>query len=154
MGLDHEFILLDKKNYPLDMSFKAMLKTYDTIRRGAVTLDDDLIWYMRDTLLWIPAYSEGDNTGLNLYGITKITKNQAKYLQNIVDSWLALFSIAPEEELNLTGCWVTDEESEDGGYYEKLIYKKDYILQKLKAISEMSEVVTLDEGFYILHFGI
>lgn len=149
MGPYHEFLLLNRDTYPFHQYIYNDIKD---IRHNAVLLDHDLIMYMLDTLLWIP--NTGKEIGLNLYGITTIEQAQASYFKNIINSWFALFSLAPKEEFKLTGGWIVDEDNQDDGYFDKLIFSKQDVLPKLKVISNMAEKVSMNKDLYILHLGV
>lgn len=148
MGLDHEFLLLDKRIYPLKKNMN-----YTDVKCRA-SLNDDLVSYMNDTLSWIPASKDGGENGLNYYNSTLINQRSAPVLKVIIDSWFALFSSAPSREFELISSFSWNEKNKIAEHSYKLIYSKCDILPALKTISNMAEVVSQDDNFYILHLGI
>lgn len=153
MGLYHGFVLLNKKDYPVNMKLKMILKSYEDIKCNTVWLEDDLLMYIRDTLLWMPCVSTRDDEPLNWYGITVIEQDRVSFFKAIIDAWTALFSLAPEE-FKLPVGWVVNKKMEAGGYFEHLLFLKKDVLSALKAVSDMAEIVSKDNSVYILHLGI
>src|SRR5690242_19564593 len=108
MSMLHEFGILSKSDK--DYADKRAWRKIDfhelrRLMRPVAELDDDIINYLSDSLVWIPVFdpfNQGERHGLNQYGITVITKSGAQTAGRIFTAWADLFALSPDE-LNLTG---------------------------------------------------
>jgi hypothetical protein len=129
-------------------------KYYDM--EATVSIHDDLIRYINDTLLWIPAIhlSKGKlkkTYGLSLYGVSVINGQGISIFIKIIDSWIKLFSEAPES-FQLSGGSNIHSNEVGQDVFKFTVVRNDLITQlsMLRNIGEKS----LDGEYCILHLGI
>jgi len=91
--------------------------------------------------------------GFNYYGISFVDKVSVESFVNIIANWRNLFSQAPEE-INLTGPFTWKEgEAINSGKYEKLIFKKQEVLDVFYRLEILGTKVMSEEST-IVYFGI
>ena len=102
MSLIHDFWLLqeDEKKYTCYRGFVAR-------KDALIRLNDDLLRYFSDTLVWIPTLNPAKEelpmgNGLNWYGPTIINQTGGTLFHNVCVSWAQLFKYGPEQ-LKLRG---------------------------------------------------
>lgn len=156
MGLNHEFFLVSHKDYE-EMSYDGdylSLSNLDNI----ISIHDDIIQYINDTLRWIPSINPAMNCekgfGLNNYGITLFDKEGAEVIVKISKSWADLFSNGPSM-LKLTGNygWVTNTKGIEEGKYEVIDVCRDNLIESFRKLQLFSEKVISDK-YFIFHHGI
>lgn len=154
MTMNHEFVLADKlwldKNYY--NAKKINIRSADFTDR--VEIHDDIIWYIYDTLRWIPTEEklEDGHIFLNLYGITVIDCKLAPHMKNIFEAWANLFRYAPDN-IELTGSSYRIEGTDESGW-EKLKIDKNALLKSFNALIDYSEKLIANNELRIVHFGI
>jgi hypothetical protein len=152
MSLLHNFYCITEAGL---IKYKNVHKDYVKMKAD-VTIHDDLIRYMNDTLLWIPTIHLSGNHykqthGLFLYGSTVINKEGASMFSHIISSWAQLFSKAPEN-FELNG-GVTINIDRTVGEFRKIKVNRDDLIKKLDVLKNYAEKAIADEHF-ILHLGI
>jgi hypothetical protein len=112
MAMNHDFWL-----------FRHGERTYDDYhdllpRRDApVSIDDEVLRYMLDTIQWIPTFNpalQKHHQGLNMWGTTIIEQAGGELVHQIFSAWAKLFASGPEQ-LQLTGLFtwqLPDDESD------------------------------------------
>ena len=171
-GPYHHFLLLEEaKHHYVD--YMRFIRSDDE----RIDIPDYFIWYMGDTLKWVPARypskrSDGPRIyGLNHYGPTIITSEGGEILRHVCGAWAHLLSQGPEL-LRLRGPYMTeiqedpvqtgDKELFDGqalrvsamfGGYQDLEFDREDLVQRLQALARYAEQV-MTGRFYILHLGI
>lgn len=157
-GLNHEFYLLSEKDYLIGNL------NFDTLPEG-VSIHDSILQYIADTLNWIDCGSPTPKgvkslQGLNWYGDTIISKDGAEKTRNIFNLWAEIF-MQSSEILELTGSYFYDfnEGLDEDGLpkkrgYNKLLFKRDEIVENLRTIANYADEVLHSDDLYILHLGI
>ena len=151
----HDFLLVSSeelKNNGYDYFYNS--------NDNKVLIHDDLISYIYDSLLWIPAYNAARNheildfaKGFNRWGVSIYKIDGALKFSKVFRSWSDLFAEAPEKVV-ITGSWCYAENEEDG-HYEKLEFSRDLLVEKFSMLANLGERVAESEGqLSILHFGI
>ena len=147
--------LLDISRKEKKMSLKHDFRIVDTCygeefsNTDIISICDDLIQYMKDSLFWIKTLWNGkkETQGLNYYGYTIITGENIAKLRNVINAWICLFENS-EEYIMLTENYLVDEDK-----YEKIMLNKVEILAQLEAFKKMCEKAEREEK-HILHEGI
>lgn len=178
MSLNHNFFLIkiqDHKNWSR-LKNSAELKDWSEINGWSeimetiehVDLHDDVLRYIQDTLQWIPTYNPSTQQarqGLCWYGETWIQVEGAVLMAKIFMYWADLLNCG-SLELELTGSYsyqIENDPAHDGfeiiavnsGRYEKLIFNRDELVKRFRALAEYAEQVQEQSGsYYILHCGI
>ncbi|MCU0547166.1 MAG: Coagulation factor 5/8 type-like protein [Oscillatoriaceae cyanobacterium Prado104] len=124
-----------------------------------VSIHDDIMRYMDDTLMWIPCTHlslpyQKKTKGLALYGITVIHQESGEMFYHVIDLWYRLFSKAPER-FQLDGGIIIGHDrivSSPPKYYT-IEVERDLLLQKLQILRNYAER-TIEGEFFILHLGI
>lgn len=151
MGLDHDFLLLDRTVSPPE-EYNRHHHSPDALR-----LHDNLLHYMGDALSWIPTENpakKGENgMGLYLWGVTVISQRGASKLHDVCNALAALFALGPET-LNLRGLYSFGEKSPESGAYDRLEVSRDELVGKLRTLAEWAGSVADKPQMYILHMGI
>jgi len=88
-----------------------------------------------------------EGKGLDYYGYTVIKCENIDKLNQIINSWIVLFEVAPDD-FSLTGNYMPEEER-----YEKNLFNKQNVLSQLKALSDICKEA-VKKNKYILHNGI
>ena len=152
MSLNHDFLLVDRA---LDGEWEPMRFVNDP---RAIQMPDDLVWYMFDTLKWIPTHNPSTKTacrGLNMVGPTLIEQDGAGIAKRVFQAWADLFSNGPHT-LELTGAysWV-DGRPVGTGEYEHLEYSRDDTVEVLQAVANYAAEIQIANGrLYLYHGGI
>jgi hypothetical protein len=156
-GPYHEFILLREGTY----SYSDYMGISKTSSIELLKLSDDFVWYIHDTLLWIPSINPANpqewiGYGLNLYGPTIITKDGSETAKQIFGAWATLFMHGPKN-LVLRGAWVEpmnygDDTSEERGY-DTLLLDRDELVSRIKTLQIFADKAGSGE-FFILHLGV
>jgi len=124
-----------------------------------VSIHDDLLYYIYDSLKWVrsfnPAKGMAPQTGVNFTGPTVIKEVGARSLHKSLCAWSLLFQQSPQV-LTLTGGYTHDYGRTDGeGFYEKLEYDRDMIIEKFDILAGMCLKVANSHGqSYIMHIGL
>jgi hypothetical protein len=151
MSREHEFFLISST----DNGFEDFERPKEAER--IVSVADDLILYMNDSLKWIPCANPSKNMapqeGLNLYNETLIDKKGAVVAQKIFEGWRTLFASGPQV-ISLTGNYASSAESPNEGFYEKLTFERSLLVEKLSSLIQMCEQVIDGNNLVILHKGI
>ena len=153
MALNHEFLLVNRDEFDYSDYMRLMG------RKDAVSVHDDLLFYMKDSLNWIQCYNPArgllPHKGLNFYGPTVIRKDGAVALGQIFLSWSSLFSVAPKR-FQLTGAYeVTEGDSPSDGHYAKINVKRDEVVAGLSGVAAFAKAVETGPGdLFIMHLGI
>jgi len=146
----HEFTLVPSSASKFD---------YDRLKKQPlVEIHDDLLMYMRDSILWLNTLNAGRKRerveGLCWYGQTLIPAAAIAHFKSIIGAWRNLFSLGPTE-LQLCGGYISVEGEEDSGQYEKLTYDRDSILKEFDRLTAFCEEVAKSDGTKnLLHMGI
>lgn len=150
-GLNHDFLVIKTNSFSLGK--------YDTYSKtDIVEIHDSLLNYFADSISWISSYNpciEEETNGLCWYGPTIINAKNIHNFKQIISGWFQIFSIAPQS-INLSGnwSWMHGELSETGKY-EKLLFSKSELLDKLsKLISFCDEIMDSKGTKSLLHLGI
>ena len=150
-GLNHDFYLISvTERKPEECAHFFEMD-------GGVTINDDNLSYMADSLNWIPTYNANlrqKGTGLHWYGPpTVISLEGASITNKIFLAWAELFKLGPET-LNLRGYYVLGDEDFDG-YYDRLEIPRDEMVSKLSTIASYAQkIIDSDGQYFILHMGI
>src|SRR5215472_13752175 len=83
---------------------------YEGMRKrmfAIVTLHDDFLIYIADSLRWIASYNPAKRkdrrqNGFNFHAITAVGQDGARLAERVFESWAVLFSQGPPQ-LNLRG---------------------------------------------------
>lgn len=138
MSLKHEFRISENEYCDRENS------TADTI-----SISDDLVRYMSDSLCWIKTFWNGkkEKEGLNYYGFTIIKGENVKKLRKIIAAWIGLFENSTSRII-LTGAYMIDENK-----YERIEFDKEVCLVQLMALEKLC--VEAEKGKKdVLHEGI
>ena len=149
-GLYHEFFivnrLLNNENY--------YILTKD--RGETVSLEDDFILYIYDSLKWVKSYNPSKQEfcmGLCLYGVTQIYGESLSKFKNIIRTYRNLFEYAPSSIILKGSYSVQQSNNADLGGYEVLVFDKDKLLKKLDMLIDMCQKALVGNN-YLLHYGI
>lgn len=127
----------------------------------SVLLSDAVVWYMHDTLCWIPTLNPTNQQelagyGLNLYGITIINCTGAAVAQQVFRTWADLFATGPET-LHLRGPWSEqpgeDPDSVEQSGYTTCYLERDTLVAALRTLATFAEQARSGE-FVLLHAGV
>ena len=150
-GLNHDGFLVSRSAYPYS-AYAAFLTD-----PSGIQLHDDLIWYVNDTLQWIPTFNPARDepwSGLCHYGPTIISSEGAARAQGIFASWAAVFSNGPAT-LSLRGHWTRIDGDARNGAYDTIEVQRDELVEKLHLRTTYAQDVVQSNGaLYILHLGI
>lgn len=159
-GIEHEFLLLTYAEYEQAGGFWGFV---DDPR--VLLIDDDILWYMYDTLRWIPTSNAARRDpqmptrlepwwGLCMYGPTIIDNTGAQIAAPIFRAWAALFANGPAE-LILTGGWeIPEDQTEERGGYAQIKVTREYLVSRLETLAHYAEQVVQSDGeLLILHHG-
>lgn len=119
---------------------------------GAITLHDDFIGYMWDTLSWIPTLNPArheQSHGLSRWGPTVITTEGALQARVMFRSWADMLSCGPATLA------LRSPSACASGSNEKLQFQRDDVVRSLRGLEASAATVAQAEGEkYILHLGI
>jgi hypothetical protein len=156
--LVHRFWILPEATY----AYTDYLVIYTTLRHEAVELDDDLIWYINDTLGWIPTInpaspSAQEGYGLNPYGPTIINQDGAAIAQHVFGSWATLLMHGPHN-LAFRGSWEqvlhdTDEPMVEQEGFAIIHWDRDTLVERLRTLERYAVEVGSGQ-FFLLHTGL
>jgi hypothetical protein len=156
MVLNHEFFLVTHNEYE-EMSYDG--DYLSSVGLGnIISIHDDIIQYINDTLRWVPSINPAMNyekgLGLNNYGITLFDKEGAEVIFKIAKAWAYLFSNGPSA-LKLTGNygWITNDKGIAEGNYELIEVIRDELIESFRKLQLFSEKVISDK-YFIIHHGI
>ncbi len=124
----------------------------------SIRLEDDLVRYIADTLVWIQTHNPAKNEshrGLCFWGPTVIHTEGAADAADIFTQWANLFACGPKN-LILTGGWTSIEgEPANEGTYEALSLDRDDVVSKLRQIADFAKQIIESKGeYFILHSGV
>ncbi|MBE9124097.1 hypothetical protein IQ269_25675 [Tychonema sp. LEGE 07199] len=153
MALEHRFFCLKKG----EVSYTQCMNYYG--REFEVSIHDDIMRYMNDTLMWIPCthlsvpYKKKTN-GLSLYGITIIHQENGEMFYHVFESWYRLFSKAPDRFQLYGGIIIeADRTVSSPPKVHTIEVERDLLLEKLRILLNYAERV-IEGEFFILHLGI
>ena len=111
MSLLHEFSIIEK----------GSSTNFIDASMNAVSISDELILYINDSLYWIDTcWNEKEKKkGLSYYNYTKIKGKNVNKFKHILEAWIALFDIDPDN-FALKGNYLLEKYK-----YEKIIYSKN-----------------------------
>lgn len=148
----HEFMLLTEKNG----TYADYMQHFNDPK--ALTVNDDLVLYMMDTMRWIPSINpsnpnEWSGFGLNYYGPTVINRTGAGKAARIFRLWVSMFQEGPSE-LKLTGTyeWLEDDHSTIGRF-PKIKLSRDSVIKTVNDLAALAETAVSGQ-FYVLHMGV
>ena len=143
MSLTHQFAVINKESK----------EKYIQDSMPMVSIPDDLIQYMSDSLLWIYSrWNGGDlKSGISYYGFSYIEDEELKKLKDIIGGWKKLFELSPKQFV-LTGNYVKDEVMKEE-YYEKIYMSKVEIIVVLEDWENLCKNALENNG-KLLHNGI
>lgn len=149
----HQFFISEPSKDP-DYDYKLFHG-----RVADVSLHDDLLYYIHDSLKWISSYNPAGKmkpqTGLNLVGPTVLKCSGARKLSKVLNAWSSLFRQSPRE-LRLTGGfgWI-EGQSSDTGTYNRLVFDRDEVVADFESLARLcQEVAESDESVFVMHFGL
>lgn len=144
MSLTHEFCILPKGE-----EYASAIKV-----KPKVIIDDNLVFYMEDTLFWIKTRNPSKNTigdGLNYHGLSAIENTELEKLNDIILHWIRLFSLGPDN-ITMRVRYVMSFDRQKGNY-EMVTYKKSEIIEQLSALAGIIKTA-IENADSILHMGI
>lgn len=136
----------------LKHEFRISENVYDEKENSienTVSISDDLVRYMSDSLCWIQTFWNGkkEKEGLNYYGYTIIKGENVKKLRKVIEAWMHLFENSTSTII-LTGDFIVDEDK-----YERIEVGKEVCLAQLMALEKLC--VEAEKGKKaVLHEGI
>jgi hypothetical protein len=150
------------------VSYSDYLK-YMSRKDAPINLQHDFLWYLADSLSWIPTLNPAKpgfppGHGINWFGPTIIEQTGAMLLSQICLSWSQLFSNGPEH-LQLRGLytvqWPFDEEEHvlkeeqlsQLGHYDQLEVNRDECIEALTTLAGFGEQ-TATGKYFIMHLGV
>lgn len=139
MSLVHDFAIISKEYDELEI-LRDMKK---------VSIPDDIILYMSDSLKWINSYWNGKEykESLNYYGYSFISGEDLNKLAHIVNIWKELFSLAPDTFF-ITSEYILNEKR-----YEKISIKRKEIVSLLSEWRNLCKEA-IEDDCNIIHRGI
>lgn len=119
MSLKHKFILRGNQE---DEEMRACIS-------------DDLMHYFYDTFQWIQSDWNGKKTkqGLPYYGFSVIKGDNIRKFSDILNKWIELFAIAPEEFI-LTGNYLIKDDK-----FEQIFVDKKEAIHSLTSLAILLE---------------
>jgi hypothetical protein len=162
MSLNHDFWLF-RKGERAYADYSDLLPRRD----APVSIDDEVLRYFFDTLIWIPTFNPAKSergNGLNMWGPTIIDQTGGILFHQIFTAWAQLFTCGPER-LKLRGgfYWqwsfnesehlVSENELHTMGQYTWLEVDRDRVVQHLTTLAHFGEQAATGR-FFILHLGI
>lgn len=157
----HEFVVESKQDADnhsyssFSWNSKGELGRDGLSEEDYVSLEDEFISYINDSLGWIPTWNPSTKTegmGLNHYGVTVISGQNLRTFRGILQAWTDFFRFAPDN-IVLKGSYFTIVGVEDSGQYDKLEYKKTILIKHLQKLIRMIDRA-VEEDKCILHLGI
>ncbi|WKA52717.1 hypothetical protein QWY22_09225 [Planococcus liqunii] len=154
MSIEHEFCLVPKT---VNYFERIMSGEKDSNTIDSITIPDDLIQYIRDSLNWIPSKNPAksmtrEEKGINYHGITLFDQTSAAVMKNVLAAWHNLFTNSPEK-LELTGEFVLSSKKNTLGEYEGLIFNRNDVLALLERLISMIDRLK-EENLFLYHLGI
>ncbi|MFD1676401.1 hypothetical protein [Alicyclobacillus fodiniaquatilis] len=154
MSLKHDFYLI-KGTADIQDYWRHRADAHNVI--DSVTIKDDVIQYILDTLDWIPSKNPAldgnpNGRGINYHGVTLFDKKSSHSLKAIFTAWRDLFANAPNQ-MELTGEFITESGLESAGRYETLSLDRDEVIKVFEQIIAMSERLNQSD-MYVYHCGI
>lgn len=123
--------------------------------RAVITLHDDFVFYISDTLDWIPSYNPSRKRrqkGLNLYGLTVLDQEGCRQAEEIFNEWATLISLGPRR-IRLRGPYECVDNAP--GRYSRLEFSRSSLISKLQKLAALCHEVAVSRGEVILaHRGI
>ncbi|MFB5189057.1 hypothetical protein [Alicyclobacillus fastidiosus] len=154
MSLEHEFYLI-KGATDIQNFWRQRSETEDVI--DSVTINDDVIQYILDTLNWIPSKNpvlagSPNERGINYHGVTLFDEKSSYSLKAIFRAWRDLFENSPNH-MELTGKFIVGDRVESAGQYETLVLERDEVIEAFEHIVAMAGRLG-QGGVYLYHCGI
>ncbi|WP_373533687.1 hypothetical protein [Microcoleus sp.] len=153
MGLEHRFFCLREG----EVSYAKCMNYYE--KKFEVSIHDDIMRYMNDTLMWIPCTHlslpyKNKTKGLALYGTTIIHQEGGEMFYHVISSWYRLFSKAPERFQLYGGIIIeADRTFSSPPKVHNIEVERDLLLEKLQILLNYANQV-IEGEFFILHLGI
>ena len=162
MSMDHNFWLFREGERAYNDN-QDLWKRHD----APIILDDEILHYFFDTLIWIPTFNPAkkiDSNGLNRWGMTIINQTGGSLFHEIFSSWIRLLECGPEHLL-LQGLfqwqWPYNEPEhimkEDQLYklekHKRLEVNRDWLIHQLTMLAQFGEQAATG-NFFTLHLGI
>ncbi|MEG3974347.1 Coagulation factor 5/8 type-like protein [Microcoleus sp. herbarium8] len=128
-------------------------------KKFEVSIHDDIMRYMNDTLMWIPCTHlslpyKNKTKGLALYGTTIIHQEGGEMFYHVISSWYRLFSKAPERFQLYGGIIIeADRTFSSPPKVHNIEVERDLLLEKLQILLNYANQV-IEGEFFILHLGI
>ncbi|AEI66871.1 hypothetical protein [Corallococcus macrosporus] len=151
MSLLHDFLLREEGTHRYE-DHRAWMNAPQ-----ALHLHDDVVQYLNDTLLWIPALNPATRKcpmepvqGLCHYGPTIINRSGGRIAAQIFQHWADLFACGPEQMV-LTGGWCTEPDGRQ--HYNKLEVQRDPLVSTLRTLATWARQAEAGSHF-IYHWGI
>jgi hypothetical protein len=149
--MKHKFFFVQK-----EVDYSAYREYYKM--EPDVIIHDDIIRYIRDSILWVPSiqlsYSHQKKSyGLYEYGDNIIDINGSEIFYGVVSAWKDLFSQAPETfEITLSVMCDHEGVAKYPIEFRKISIQRDILIDNLQKLSNHAKKTTDGEG-YILHLG-
>jgi len=158
LSLEHRFGLV---HFPSGDYHEHSSLGYDGIRQrmfAVVTLHDDFLFYISDTLQWIPTHNPGHKkttrqTGFNFCGVTVMGRDGAPVAKRVFENWAILFSQGPAR-LNLRGPYEISPTGKTQRY-NRLNLSRRSVVTKLRILASNCDRVKRSAGdLFLWHLGI
>jgi len=123
--------------------------------REVVTLHDDVLFYISDTLKWIPTYNPSSKKyqkGLNLCGMTVLDHKSVRKAEMVFLSWAELISRGPSL-IRLRGPYTKYPNGKER--YLQLVYSRTSLVSSLRRLASNCRKVAASSGkVVLLHRGV
>lgn len=156
--MKHKFCLIPS-HHPYAEYIYAKNRSIDIV----IEIDDDVLWYIKDFLDWIPTVNPAKKEyerayGLNFYGPTIIEAQGAVMAKRVFGGLKSLFSIGPSV-INLRGLPYFDAE-EDYSHeklprivFSTLQYERQVLVEVFRKLETFADQIG-SGAYYMVHFGI
>lgn len=137
-------------------------------RDAPIRIDDHLLTYFKDSLLWIPTLNPAQGhisgNGLNWFGPTIVNEAGGQALQQVCLAWRQLFACGPSLmrlRVFYTLTWPFDEKEhvlnstllDQLGEYEYVEVEQDWLMKTFTTLAQFGAQAATGE-YFILHIGI
>ena len=148
LSLNHQFGLVRVPGARSELLKQEMCKV--------VTLHDDFLFYISDTLNWIPTYNPSRRkrqNGLNLCGVTVLDHRGAREAEMVFLGWAELISRGPDQ-IRLRGPYGKDANGIER--YSRLVFPRTSIVSSLRRLAANCSKVAASprRNIVLLHKGI
>jgi len=162
MPMTHDFWLF-REGERAYTEYKDLLPRRD----APVSIDDQVLRYCDDTLVWIPTFNPATSErghGLNWWGPTIIDQTGGSLFHQICSSWAQLFTVGPAKlRVRRAFSWhwpfeesehvVREDELNTMGGYTWLEVDRESFVEHLTTLAHFGEQAATGK-FFILHLGI